>query len=252
VQSLLPTNFSEVIDHYSPKIALQFSGGRDSLALLLLCKPFWNKLTVYYTNSGDAYPETLELVNRVREKVPNFIEIPGKVLQTRATDGFASDVLPARATWGFEAYRDKLGSVGREVCCFKSIMLPMHAAMRADGIKCIIRGQRSSDEPKSPIQSGEIVDGFALYLPIDAWTDAEVEYYIKEQGEEVPPYYAAGMTSAPDCMTCTAWLETGIYAYNRVKHPQAAKVQRIRLEQILKKVVAPVERMKYIAGDKNG
>lgn len=252
MQSLLPSNFSELIAHYTPKIALQFSGGRDSLALLLLCKPYWEKLTVYYCNSGDAYPETLELVERVRKTIPNFIEIPGRVVQTRATDGFASDVLPARATWGFETYSDKLGIIGREVCCYKSIMLPLHAAMRADGIKCILRGQRAADEPKSPIKSGEIVDGFALHFPIEAWGTAEVEYFIKEQGEEIPPYYKVGMTSAPDCMTCTAWLETGIYAYNRVKHPTEAKVQRERLTWIMNKISVPAERMKYIAGDKHG
>jgi 3'-phosphoadenosine 5'-phosphosulfate sulfotransferase (PAPS reductase)/FAD synthetase len=248
----LCSNFPELIAHYSPKIALQFSGGRDSLALLLLLKPYWEKLTVYYCDSGDAYPETLELVARVQKKVPNFITIPGRVLQTRATDGFASDVLPSRATWGFETYREKLGMLGREVCCYKSIMLPMHAAMRADGIKCILRGQRKSDEPKSPVKSGEIVDGFAIHFPIESWSDADVDYFIKEQGEKPTPFYKVGVNNTPDCRTCTAWLETGQYAYNRVHHPKDAETQRIRLKWMMERIAPAADRMKFIAEDKNG
>lgn len=252
MQSPLPSDFAEVIDHYAPKIALQFSGGRDSLALLLWMRPFWGKLTVYYCNSGDAYPETLELVNRVRKEVPRFIEIPGRVLQTRATDGLASDITPARASWRFETYAGKLGIVGREVCCYKSIMLPLHAAMRADGIKCIIRGQRDSDEPKSPLKSGEIADGFALYFPIAHWSDQDVEGYIRSEGESVPPYYKAGMTSAPDCMGCTGWLETGSYPYLKRHHPEKAKEVGKNIAWLASQMKRDIQRMLFIAEENHG
>lgn len=252
MQSPLPSNFGLMIEHYTPRIALQFSGGRDSLAMLLLLRPYWEKLTVYYCNSGDAYPETTALIERIRVGIPHFIEVKGRVHQTRATDGVPSDILPSRATWRFESYKDRLGISGRETCCFKSIMLPLQAAMRADGIRLILRGQRLEDEPKSSIKHGEMSDGFMVYFPVQEWTTNEVESYIKSAGEVVPPYYKEGMTSAPDCMECTAWLEHGAYAYLRKRHPETAKVVQEKIIWILQKTEADSARMKHIGADKHG
>lgn len=250
MRSPLPSNFGEMIEHYTPRIALQFSGGRDSLAMLLLLKPWWEKLAVYYCNSGDAFPETTALIERLAPQIPYFIEVKGRVHQTRATDGIASDILPSRATWGFQTYKDKLKIVGREVCCYKSIMLPLQAAMRADGIKLILRGQRLEDEPKSPLKSGTMLDGFMLYFPIEEWSIADVEAYIREAGEVVPPYYREGMTSAPDCMECTAWLEHGGYAYIRKHHPESAAVVKDKITWLVAQTSKDTNRMKHISEDK--
>ena len=48
----------EYLDRHD-KIALQFSGGKDSLAVLYLCKEWWNKITVVWLNTGSAFPETI-------------------------------------------------------------------------------------------------------------------------------------------------------------------------------------------------
>lgn len=241
-----------MIEHYTPRIALQFSGGRDSLALLLLMKPFWEKLTVYYCDSGDIYPETAALIERLGAQIPNFIRVPGRVHQTIATDGFPSDVLPSRVMWKYESYSDRAGVSSREVCCYKSIMLPLQAAMRADGIRLIMRGQRLQDEPKSPLKNGTILDGFHLQFPIEDWSTEEVEKFICDAGEVVPPYYAEGMTSAPDCMGCTAWLEHGAYPYLRKNHPEQAQVIQTRIQWILTRFDKSADRMRYISEDNHG
>jgi 3'-phosphoadenosine 5'-phosphosulfate sulfotransferase (PAPS reductase)/FAD synthetase len=248
--SRLPSKFDELIAHYTPKIALQFSGGRDSLALLFLLREYWPKLTVYYLNSGDAYPETLALVKKLRQEIPSFVEIAGRTAMTHARDGFPADVIPSQVSWGFDTYKEKLKIIGRETCCYKSIMLPLQAQMRADGIKLILRGQRNSDEPKSPLKSGDIVDGVMVYFPIEAWTTAEVNHYIRRVGGEVPHYYAEGMTSAPDCMHCSAWLETGSFEYLRKYHPLEAQVVRERIQWIVSKTEDAQTRMKNIGASR--
>jgi phosphoadenosine phosphosulfate reductase len=52
------------------RIVLQFSGGKDSLASLQMVRDHWAKITVAWVNSGDVFPETIELMDTVRARVP--------------------------------------------------------------------------------------------------------------------------------------------------------------------------------------
>lgn len=232
---------TDLIAAHSPRVALQFSGGRDSLAMLLLLRSWWPRLTVYYTNSGDAYPETLALVERMRAAVPHFVEIEGRQPQTAERYGWASDVLHAGAGWQFGpggTRTEHLPLIDRHFCCYHSIMAPMHERMQRDGITLLLRGQRDDDEPKSPVRHGETVGGMTIAYPIADWSAERVEAYIRGKGLDVPPYYAEGATSAPDCMHCTAWLEHGALRYLRRHHPGTAAVVSDRLHHI-KLAVAP-------------
>jgi phosphoadenosine phosphosulfate reductase len=222
------------LKQHAGHVALQFSGGRDSLAMLLLLRPYWDRVTVYYTASGDAYPETLALAHAVSQHVPRFVQIEGKVKETHTKHGWPSDVLPAGATWRFgkEHIKGHLPLIDRHNCCYLSIMAPMHERMRADDITLILRGQRDADEPKSHVKNGETVDGFTIMYPIADWSAEQVDAFIEAQGLLLPPYYAAGATSAPDCMHCTAWLETNAHKYLRTNHPAVASEVQRRLNQI--------------------
>jgi 3'-phosphoadenosine 5'-phosphosulfate sulfotransferase (PAPS reductase)/FAD synthetase len=210
-------------------VALQFSGGRDSLALLCHMQPYLADLTVYYLDSGDAYPETRALVNFISGQVPNFRVIEGRVHDTMALYGWPSDILQSGAAWPFEGVKDSIRLNDRYLCCFNSIMLPMHRRMQEDGITLILRGQRLSDEPKSPVASGTEVEGVTIAYPIETWTDDEV---MEVCGQLAPPYYAMGATSTPDCMHCTAWLEKGALPYLNTYHPAEAAVVHERLRKI--------------------
>lgn len=225
--------FDEVMDAHN-RIALQFSGGRDSLALLLAMRPYWDRVTVYYTNSGDAYPETQALVDAVKSVVPHFVEIKGRVKDVHEQMGWPSDVMQPGTGYLF-AKQDIDGYVpliDRHNCCFNSIMAPMHERMKADRITLLLRGQRDEDTTKSHVKSGDVIDGVQLLFPIAHWSTAQVEQYIESQGVPLPPYYAAGLTSAPDCMRCTAWLEHGAHKYLMKNHPEVASEVNKRLNKI--------------------
>ncbi len=56
-------------------------------------------------------------------------------------------------------------------------MVPLQAAVAADGNTLIVRGQKRSDPMKGPHQSGEIVDGFEVLYPIEDWDDDQVYTY---------------------------------------------------------------------------
>jgi phosphoadenosine phosphosulfate reductase len=111
-------------------------------------------------------------------------------------------------------------------------MRPLQERMRADGMTLLLRGQRDSDEPRSPVKNGETVDGFTICYPIAGWSTEEVETYIAVHGWPLPPYYAAGMRSAPDCRHCTGWLEHNPLPYLRQHHPDVADVVTGRLREL--------------------
>lgn len=218
----------DLIRQHAPKVALQFSGGRDSLAMLLLLRPLWEQLTVYYLNSGDAYPETLALVERARRAVPRFVEIAGRQPEVIAARGWPTDAVPAGGNFPVPGLR----ALDRYECCYLSIMQPMHARMKADGMTLLLRGQRDSDEPKSPVKHGETIDGVTIGYPIRHWSAENVDTYIAVHGWPQPPYYAEGARTASDCMHCTGWLEHNSIPYLERHHPEVAATVNARLREI--------------------
>lgn len=227
------------------KIALQFSGGKDSLVLLDLMRKHWDKMTVYYCNSGDAFPETKAIIDAVKSIVPHFVEVQGKKKEVEAEHGWSSDLVPASTTpFGCMVEEKKQTLIDRYSCCYLSLMKPLHDRMREDGIKVIIRGQRNSDFPKSPIKDGEVVDGFKIFYPLANYTETDIFEYLEKNDIPIPRFYTEGMTSGGDCMHCTAWVEHGQAKYLNKFHPKEAKIVFDRLKTInsmIKEQYAPLE-----------
>jgi 3'-phosphoadenosine 5'-phosphosulfate sulfotransferase (PAPS reductase)/FAD synthetase len=214
-------------------VALQFSGGKDSLAVLYLMRPYWDKLTVYYCNSGNAFPETLDLIAKVVEQVPRFVEVKGRQPQVNTQLGWPSDLVTCGSTWaGRMMGSNEPALIDRYTCCFKSLMEPMYQRMKADKITLIIRGQKNADPLKPPLRSGHVSDGFEFLYPIEDWDDEYLFAYLQSCGTRIPRYYKDGMTSAPDCMNCTAWLEHKMPAYVKRYHPTAYPELQNRLNKI--------------------
>jgi len=209
------------------RIALQFSGGKDSLACLYLLRPFWDQITVYWLNSGDAFPETISLMQKIREMVPHFVEVESDVRKVHGLYGIPSDIVPESST-PFGRMVGGEGPViqGRYSCCFATIMKPLHERMISDGITLIIRGQRSDDQVKAPIRSGFVEAGIEYLFPVEDWSSSQVMKFLRDQDVTIPRFYQM-LDEAPDCMTCSAWWEKGAAKYlKRYHHEQYIEVQR--------------------------
>jgi phosphoadenosine phosphosulfate reductase len=223
------------------KVALQFSGGKDSLVCLYLMRDYWDRLTVYFCDSGNMMPETLDLVDQISHLVPNFVTIKGHQPEFVKEYGFPSDLMPyASTSWG----RANAGDSGpkmtdRYQCCAVSIMFPMHDRMKQDGVTLIIRGQRNDDRQKSPIRSGVTQDGIEFLFPIEDWSAKDVMAYLNQNMIHIPRFYQAGMKNAPDCINCTAWLEHGLPKYLKKYHPVEYVLQQGRLREMARNI-APV------------
>jgi 3'-phosphoadenosine 5'-phosphosulfate sulfotransferase (PAPS reductase)/FAD synthetase len=215
------------------KIALQVSGGRDSLACLYLMRPYWDRLTVYWLNTGDPFPETVDIMAKIAAMVPHYVEIAGNQPATVRDFGIPTDILPVSAT--------PIGIMGagggtlmqdRYSCCWRSLMAPMHQKMIDDGVTLIVRGQRADDKLKTPITSGTVIDGIECLLPIEQWTAEDVNIYLEtDVGIELPKFYAT-MTTTPDCMTCSAWWEENRSQYLKTHYPDKHALYQQRLEVI--------------------
>jgi 3'-phosphoadenosine 5'-phosphosulfate sulfotransferase (PAPS reductase)/FAD synthetase len=203
--------------------ALQFSGGKDSLAVLYLMRPWWDRLTVYHVDSGDAFPETRELVAKVAELVPRFRLVQGRQPEVLQTYGWPADLVPVSCT----PFGRMLGSgapalISRYDCCYNSLMLPLWEQMQADKITLIIRGQKNADALKPPLRSGDVLEGVEYLYPIEDWDEERLRAFLEASDVELPRYYQEGMTSAPDCRHCTAWLEHRMPTYVERHHPDLA------------------------------
>lgn len=200
---------------------LQFSGGKDSLACLYLLEPQWNDLIVAWVNTGAAFPETLELMERVQAMVPNFREIRSD--QSIVSRGYPVDTVPVQAgTIGkmSEHYKGVFFQ-SRYDCCAHSLWNPLYRAMQEWGVTVIIRGQKCTDGRKIPINDGSVINGIEYRFPLESWSDARVISFLKERGVDIPRNYQH-MTTGLDCWNCTAYLDenAGKLSYLRQYHPQ--------------------------------
>ncbi len=219
------------------RIALQFSGGKDSLAALFLLRNHWDKMTVYWTNTGDPVPEVLAVVEQVKALVPHFVEISGRVLEQTEAYGLPSDLVPTTSTpFGQAAYGAGTKLQDRFQCCYHSLMRPMQERMEQDGITLIIRGQKTVDRMKSPLRSGALEQGMELLFPLELWTDAQVFDYLK--GNAFIPNYYEQLTASPDCLTCSAYWSEGRAAWLKRKHPEAHTAYQGKLD-VIREAVMP-------------
>lgn len=215
------------------RIGLQLSGGKDSLTCLYLLRPFWDRITVYWLNTGAAFPETVDVMDIVRAEVPRFIEIDGKQPQIIQQFGIPSDIVPVSHTHDGLAVSGKQGPLiqDRYSCCIRVIMWPMAQRMIEDGITLVIRGQRADDVLKAPIRSGHIENGIEYLFPIEDWTADDVLGYLRAERLPLPRFYSM-LKSAPDCMTCSGWWEEGAAKYLKAHHPDAHREVQARLDII--------------------
>lgn len=216
------------------RIAMQVSGGRDSLACFYLLKEedLLDRVTVYWVNTGAAFPETLAIMAQVREMAPHFVEIAGNQPQVIAQFGMPTDILPRSCTpIGLMCGQSEVHMQDSYSCCGRVIMQPMHEKMLADGVTLIIRGQRDDDSHKAPVKSGDWELGIQYLFPIEHWTDGNVDHWLEKVGAPRNRCYDY-MKSAPDCMTCSGWWSENRAPFLKACHPEAHDEYQRRLDLI--------------------
>lgn len=206
------------------KWALLYSGGRDSHACLKLLRTQGrlHATTIVWVNTGDAWPETIEWMNKIRATWPNFFEVKTDVRKWTLEHGIPADVVHVGGTelgamwnWPNRTRRHVLGPE----CCFNNIIAPLWDNLKHFGFTHVVRGDKYSDRPRGGAKDGEVYDGITFSLPIADWSDDAVNVYL---GDELPPQYLEGCHSSLDCLHCTAFgheWHGGRGDYLSQKHP---------------------------------
>ena len=220
-----------ILDRHE-RIALLFSGGKDSLACLLLLRPYWDRLTVIWVNTGAAFPETIEIMERVRATVKNFVEVTSNVLEDVARNGFPVDILPfTRTVLGriLDGHTKPLMRLSA-ACCATNRWFPLFTATKALGATLVITGRRASDHRKPPEKSGDVVNGVEYFCPIETWSADAVRSFL---GERLPAHYRYTESSL-ECWNCTAYLyeDAGRMTYMRRFHPDKLVYVEKRLSDL--------------------
>lgn len=212
--------------------ALQFSGGKDSLACLYLLRDQLDALTVYWLNTGDGCPETLAIVEQVRAWVPHFVEVQSDVKAWRAAHGNPVDLVPATSHMLGVAYGMSTRKLtNRFDCCFANLMLPLHERMAADGVDAVIRGTKAADTGTVPAEGPSPF--YEIVLPLREWTHRQVFNYLADVGAPRNPIYDHFVgISAPECIGCTAWWDDGKAAYLRARHPERLREYQVSLANV--------------------
>jgi phosphoadenosine phosphosulfate reductase len=217
------------------KVALMFSGGKDSLACLHLIEKYLDRTLVVWVNTGANFPEIEALMEETKAKVPNFYEIKTNQPESIKSRGYPVDVLPVNYTvlgQSVTTVKD-LKLQGYFDCCSENFWMPCDSEMRRLGVTGIIRGQRESEAHRAPIKSGHIENGIEYLLPIESWTDSEVIDYLRSKDVVIDERLSMAHSSL-DCWNCTAYMAESSERFKYIKKNHPIKYEAI--VEIVKKI----------------
>lgn len=224
------------------KAALSFSGGKDStlLAWMLREEGLLGKVTVYFADTGDLFPEMLDHVSEVESWCPAFVTVKTDAPAWARIHGEPSDLVPYSAHPIGQIRGDGARIARRFDCCAANLMAPLHQRIVEDGVTLLIRGTRRSDQPRLPVESGRVVEGIEHFYPIQEWTDADVFAFAKKYDVSLCSFYEH-FRQGPECATCPAWWGVDNGPYLKANHPALFDIYQERVSRVMREIV-PVMR----------
>lgn len=234
------TDISPLFRH--ERIALHFSGGKDSLALAHLLRPHWDRITFYHVDTGDLLPEVREIVAGMEALAPRFVRIQTDACAVAATFGQPSDLVPHTGS----PVGVLIGGrpiIGRYDCCAHNLWAPMHTRMIEDKITLVIRGTKRVDLRKLPAENGSLEGGYELWLPLQEWSHEDVFTFLRKVGAPICRVYEHTV-NAPECATCPAWQSEARAVYLRKFHPDLFAEYGTRLRAVAAEVMPVFAQMR--------
>ncbi len=181
-----------VADHPELPVSISFSGGKDSLATLLLVRGAGLKPVVVFINTDLEFPETVDYVHRLVES-------------------YELELLEAKTAGVFwKAFQD-FGPPAKDYrwCCKTQKLGPVSTLFKEhypQGVLSFI-GQRKFEsrerEKKGRVWKNPWVPLQLGASPIQNWTSMEIWLYTFQEKAEINPWYTRGLARI-GCWLCPA------------------------------------------------
>lgn len=217
------------------KIALKYSGGKDSAACLELLRPIIDRVTVFWMNTGACYEGYRDYIMSVAATVPHFVEVTSDQPSYIRNVGIPSDIVPVNNTPLLAECmpEGQPRIVAWSSCCNTNIWQPLQRACLESGATAIVTGQRNDDMRKSPMRDGQVLDGIQYLFPLQDWSQEDVFEYLRQRNIKIPESYEGSETS-PDCWDCSAFMDERVREIRTMKllYPEKWAVVQPRLQAI--------------------
>jgi len=196
------------------------SGGKDSTALLSLCRPWAGKLTVIHATNEDGWPGTTDILCQHCTEwgyMPRLMLVkPWLTLEAYVQQyGWPVDIVPTALEGGTaladSCYRTspiKLASWLH--CSYLRGICPLLVATAEHRADLLMTGSRLSDGPGNTMFAQDVLPpspvGWERINPLAAWTTAELWAYIDAHQIALPDIYRLKRHATyefVDCMSCT-------------------------------------------------
>lgn len=192
------------------KIGIQYSGGKDSTALLYLMRPKLAEAVVYFADPG-IYPHRVKFVHDTCDKLDATLKVVKPMISLEdyhATHGLPADIVPMEASAEMRPYSRRTGPILQSgmACCKAMLFLPLHHAMMKDGVDHVYRGSKAADEHIG-VKDGFVENGITYHSPLWSWTDDDVFGFLDVVRAGLPEDFA-DYNNSFDCVLCTAFLKS--------------------------------------------
>lgn len=219
-------------------IAVQFSGGKDSLACVYLYRDDPDAI-VLYADTGAAFPHMREFVFRTVDNLGMKLHVVSPETpchEWQEEVGYPADIVPVDASplmqpWTKNRYPATV--IPYPVCCYRNLWEPIMRGVAELGADIVVRGSKSCDA-RVGVPDGHIENGVVYKSPLWDWSDKDVFDYLDKVKAEIPPQYAIGADSL-DCWSCTAYMDkhgVGRFEYLRDHYPELYVKAKARLDAV--------------------
>lgn len=219
------------------KKVLALSGGKDSMAVLLLMRDELD--CAIYVDTGYAYPETHAMIKLAETMIPVYHVRPDRDAH-HAKNGIPADVVPVDWTNVGQAWTGAKPYLIQPSlqCCFDNLSRPFLDKAKELGATHIVYGQRTEESHKSTSRNGAICEGMIRLHPIEEWTREDVLLFLKKH-IEVPDHYYL-IRSSLDCYDCPAYqgVSKDLHQWTKERHPDLYAAYAEKYNAVLNAVEA--------------